>query len=367
MLVEAAVCYEKSAPFQIKKLEMKDIGPNDVLVRMVGVGLCHTDLVARNEGVPVKKPCVLGHEGSGVVEAVGENVNKLIPGDHVVLSIPFCGICPACTSGHLAYCDQLVPLCFSDGRSGEAGTFHDGDEEVHGHFFGQSSFANYAIANQTNAIKVRKDAPLEILGVLGCGVQTGAISVLNALKAEPGSSIVVFGVGPVGMSAIMAARVCGCTSIIAVDVLDSRLEMAKGLGATDVINVSATTSVSETVLSIVPRGVNYVLDTSGRLENIKAGIDSLTTLGKLAFVGMPHNDKPFELELFPMMLKGKSIMGVVQGDSTPEVHIPLMVDLYMSGLFPFDRMISKYKLEEINEAIEDQKVGKVTKVVFTFD
>lgn len=368
--VEAAVSYEKSEPFQIKQLTMKGIGPNDVLVKIVGVGLCHTDVAARDEQMPVQKPCVLGHEGSGIVESVGANVTKVVPGDHVVLTVAFCGECRPCISGHPAYCDQLVPLNFSDGRSGEAGTFYDGDKEIHGHFFGQSSFANYAIAHHSNVIKVRKDAPLELLGVLGCGVQTGAITVMNALKATPGSSIVVFGVGPVGLSGILAARVSSCTKIIAVDVLDARLQMAKELGATDVINVSNLSSVeaiAEQILSIVPGGVNYAFDTTGRLENLKAGINAMATLGKLAFVGVPHSDKPLEVDLFPMMLKGHSIMGVVQGDTVPEVHIPMMVDLYMSGLFPFDRMIAKYKFNQINEAIEDQKNGKVVKVVFTFD
>lgn len=372
MQVEAAVSYEKSAPFQIKKLRLEGIGPNDVLVKIAGVGLCHTDVAARDEQVPVRKPCVLGHEGSGIVEAVGANVTKVVAGDHVVLTVAFCGECQPCTSGHPAYCDKLVPLNFADARSGEAGTFYDGDQEVHGHFFGQSSFANYAIAHHSSVIKVRKDAPLELLGVLGCGVQTGAITVMNALKAAPGGSIAVFGVGPVGLSGVLAAKVCACTRIIAVDVLDSRLRLAKELGATDVINVSSGRfssggAVTEEILRIVPGGVNYVFDTSGRLENLKAGINALSTLGKLAFVGVPHSDKPLEVDLFPMMLKGQSIMGVVQGDTVPEVHIPLMVDLYMSGLFPFDRMITKYKFNQINVAIEDQKKGQVAKVVFTFD
>jgi aryl-alcohol dehydrogenase len=366
MQVEAAVCYEKAAPFQIKTLTLDGLGPDDVLVKIVGSGLCHTDLAARDGAVPVPKPCVLGHEGSGIVEAVGDNVSKVVPGDHVVLTYAFCGQCRACDSGHPAYCEKFVLLNFTDERSGEAGTFHDGDKEVHGHFFGQSSFANLAVSNQHNVIKVRKDAPLELLGVLGCGIQTGAGTVINALEARPGESIVVFGVGPVGLSAILAAKVCGCTTIIAVDVLDSRLKIASELGATHVVKVLPDISTTEQILAIISSGVNYAVDTSGRVENCRAGLDALGVFGKLAFVGVPRNEKPIEADMFKMLLKGQSMLGVVEGDSFPEVFIPKLIDLYLSGKFPFDRMITKYPFHQINQAIDDQKQGKVVKVIFTF-
>ena len=312
------------------------------------------------------KPCVLGHEGSGIVEAVGQNVNKVKPGDHVVLTYAFCGQCRHCDSGHPAYCERFIPLNFTDARSGETGTFYDGEEEVHGHFFGQSSFANFALSHQHNVIKVRKDAPLELLGVLGCGVQTGAGTVMNALKARPGESIVVFGVGPVGLSAILAAQVCGCTTIIAVDVLASRLQIALELGATHVITVNDSVPTAEQIRFIAPEGVNYALDTSGRVENCKAGLDSIGTFGKLAFLGVPRNQDPIEADMFKMLIQGQSMMGVVEGDSVPEIFIPQLIDLYLAGKFAFDRMITKYDFSQINEAIEDQKQGKVVKVVFTF-
>jgi aryl-alcohol dehydrogenase len=366
MEVLAAVCYAKSAPFELKTLKLEGLGADDVLVKIVGSGLCHTDLAARDGAVPVPTPSVLGHEGSGIVEAVGENVSKVAPGDHVVLTYAFCGQCHACDSGHPAYCEKFIPLNFTDDRSGQAGTFYDGDEEIHGHFFGQSSFASFALSHQHNVIKVRNDAPLELLGVLGCGVQTGAGTVMNALKARPGDSIVVFGVGPVGLSAIMAAQVCGCTTIIAVDVLDTRLESAKEFGATHTIKVTPNASLAKAILAIAPRGVNHALDTSGRVENCRAGLDALGTFGKLAFLGVPKNEKPIEADMFSMLMKGQSMMGVVEGDSVPEVFIPKLIDLYLAGKFPFDRMITKYDFRQINQAIEDQEQGKVIKVVFTF-
>lgn len=363
MQVQAAVCYEASTPFELKTLTMDGLGPDDVLVKIVGCGLCHTDIAARDGALPVPKPCVLGHEGSGIVEAIGDQVTKVHPGDHVVLTYAFCGECQYC-DGHPAYCEQFVPLNFTDARSGQPGTFHNGKEEVHGHFFGQSSFANFAISNQRNVIKVRKDVPLELLGSLGCGVQTGAGTVMNTLGARPGESIVVFGVGPVGLSAILAAKACGCTTIIAVDVLDTRLSMATQLGATHLIRVSP--SLSKDIRSIVPAGTTYALDASGRVENCRAGLDALATLGKLAFVGVPTDGKPIEADMAKMLQQGQSMVGVIEGDTVPEIFIPRLIDLYLNGKFPFDRMITTYDFKQINQAIEDQKLGKVAKVVFTF-
>lgn len=364
MQVQAAVCYEASAPFELKTLTMDGLGPDDVLVKIVGCGLCHTDIAARDGALPVPKPCVLGHEGSGIVEAIGSSVTKVQAGDHVVLTYAFCGECRYCDGGHPAYCEHFVPLNFTDARSGQAGTFHDGKDEVHGHFFGQSSFANFAISDHHNVIKVRKDAPLELLGSLGCGVQTGAGTVMNTLKAQPGESIVVFGVGPVGLSAILAAKACGCTTIIAVDVLEPRLSMATELGATHVIRVSP--SLSKDIRSIVPAGVDYALDASGRVENCRTGLDALATFGKLAFVGVPISAKPIEADMAKMLQQGQSMVGVTEGDSVPETFIPRLIDLYIAGNFAFDRMITRYDFNQINQAIEDQKQGKVAKVVFMF-
>jgi aryl-alcohol dehydrogenase len=365
MQVQAAVCYEKSAPFKIKTLNLDGLGP-DVLVKIVGSGLCHTDLAARDGAVHVPKSCVLGHEGSGIVEVVGDNVAKVRPGDHVVLTYAFRAQCRACESGHPDYCEKFVPLNFTDGRSGEPGTFYDGENELHSHFFGQSSFANFTVSHQHNVIKVRQHAPLELLSVLGCGIQTGAGTVINALKARPGESIVVIGVGPVGLGAILAAQVWGCTTIIAAHVLNSRLETALELRATHAIKMSSESSAANQILSIMAGGVDYALDTSGRVENCRAGLDALGTSGKLAFVGVPKNENPIEADMFKMLLKGQSMMDVVEGDSVPEVFIPRLIDLYLAGKFPFDRMITKYSFNQINQAIEDQKQEKMVKVVFTF-
>ena len=362
MKVRAAVAYENRPAFSIEDLEMSEPGPDNVLVRLVGSGLCHTDLKARAGTMGVPLPAVLGHEGSGIVERAGSRVTKVKAGDHVVLTVDFCGACPACLGGNPAYCDRVMPLNFTDARDGGPGSFRDGAAAIHGHFFGQSSFCTYAVAGERNAIPVRKDAPLDILGVLGCGVQTGAGAIMNSLAVPAGGTLAVFGVGPVGLSAVMAAAVCGCAAIIAVDVLESRLAMARQLGATHTLAAGPHIDVAQEVRKIVPGGVAYALDTTGRADSNLQALDSLAVRGHFGFCTVPNEP----LKMSRVMIRGISVRGILQGDSVPDVFIPKLVDLYMAGRFPFDKMVAKYPFEQINRAVADQTAGKVVKPVFTF-
>jgi aryl-alcohol dehydrogenase len=365
MKVRAAVAYEGRDQFTIEELELSEPGPNDILVRVVGVGLCHTDVKALEGSLRVPKPVVLGHEGAGIVERTGERVTKVKPGDHVVLTYDSCGACRACAGGDPAYCEQTGALNFRDARETEPGFFRKGNDRIHGHFFGQSSFSNYAIARPQNTIPVREDTPLEILGVLGCGVQTGAGAVMNSLGAKAGETIAIFGVGPVGLSAVMAAAVCGCSEIVAVDVLEPRLAMAKQLGATRCVLVGPNTKTAEEVRRLVPGGVNCAFDTTGRADSYQQALASLATKGRFGFVTVPAG--AFEPNLGAMMLGGLTIRGIVQGDSVPDAFIPQLIDLHMSGRFPFDKLVTKYPFAQINQAIEDQASGKIVKPVFTFN
>lgn len=362
MKVRAAVAYEGRHEFFLEELDISEPGPDNILVRMAGCGLCHTDVKACEGRMGVPMPAVLGHEGAGIVERVGPLVTQVQPGDHVVLTCDSCGACPTCLAGDPAYCDQLMPLNFTDRRAGEPGSFRSGALEIHGHFFGQSSFCNYAVTRERNTIPVRRDAPLEILGVLGCGVQTGAGAVLNSLASPAGSRIAVFGVGPVGLSAVMAAAVCGCSLIIAVDVLASRLEMAKQLGATHTVLADPRIQVAGEIRNIIPEGVGYVFDTTGRADSHQQALDSLTAKGILGFCAVPA-EAP---KMSRVLSRGISLRGIVQGDSVPDVFIPKLVDLYMNGLFPFDKLVTRYPFEKINQAIEDQAAGRVVKPVFLF-
>jgi aryl-alcohol dehydrogenase len=364
--VRAAVAYEGRHEFSIEDLAISDPGPDNILVRIVGSGLCHTDVKAREGAMGVPMPSVLGHEGAGVVERVGSRVTKVKPGDHVVLTGDSCGVCPTCVGGNPMYCDRMAALNFSDGRAGEPGSFRGSSgAEIHGHFFGQSSFCNYAVTRERNTIPVPKDAPLEILGVLGCGVQTGAGAIMNSLAVPAGSSIAIFGVGPVGLSAVMGAAVCGCSTILAVDVLRPRLEIARRLGATHTVLVqpNANINVAEEIRRIAPEGVHFAFDTTGRADSIQHALDSLAAKGHLGFCTVPAEPP----KMSRVMLRGISVRGIVQGDSVPDVFIPRMVELHRAGRFPFDKMVTRYPFEQINQAIADQAEGKVVKPVFVFD
>ena len=284
MKVRAAVAYDDQPGFRIEELDIREPGPENILVRMAGCGLCHTDVKACEGNMGVPMPAVLGHEGAGIVERVGAHVTKVQPGDHVVLTCDSCGACPTCLAGNPAYCDQLMPLNFTDGRAGEPGSFRCGATEIHGHFFGQSSFCNYAVTRERNTIGVRTDAPLEILGVLGCGVQTGAGAVMNSLAVPAGSAIAIFGVGPVGLSAVMAAAISGCSAIIAVDVLASRLQMAKQLGATHTVLAdprvrspkrSAKLPRAALAMPLIPLAVPRAISTRSILSPQKGFSDSV--------------------------------------------------------------------------------------------
>ena len=362
MRVRAAVAYEGQPAFSIEELEMSEPGPESILVRMAGCGLCHTDVKAREGGMGVPMPAVLGHEGAGVVERVGARVTKVKPGDHVVLTGDSCGACPTCLGGNPAYCDRMTPLNFADGRSGEPGSFKKGSAAIHGHFFGQSSFSNYAVTRERNTIPVRKDAPLEILGVLGCGVQTGAGAIMNSLHPPAGSAIAIFGAGPVGLSAVMGAVVCGCSTIVAVDVLEPRLAMAKKLGATHTVLAGPRVQVAEQIKKIVAAGLGYAFDTTGRADSNQQAIESLAAKGFFGFCATP----PEAPKMSTVMIRGLTIRGIVQGDSVPDTFIPHLIELHMNGRFPFDKLVTKYPFEKINQAIEDQAAGKVVKPVFTF-
>ena len=362
MKVSAAVAYEGRDQLSIEELDLSGPGPDDILVRIVGCGLCHTDVKALAGGMGVPKPVVLGHEGAGIVECVGDRVTGIKPGDHVVLTYDSCGACRACLGGDPAYCLQNSALNFGDARFGEPGTFTKDEEPVHGHFFGQSAFASFAIAKSRNTVVVRKDAPLEILGVLGCSVQTGAGAVMNSLQPPEGSSIAIFGVGPVGLCAVLGAVTRGCSQIIAVDLFPQRLELAKKLGATHAVLAGPDMNPSSAIRRNFPGGVNYALDTTGRTEAGQHAIASLAPKGHFGFVTIPSGG--LQLNMSTVFLQGLSVRGIVQGDSVPQRFIPQLIDFFLAGRFPFDRFITRYDFSQINQAIADQAAGKVIKPVF---
>lgn len=343
-------------------MELDEPRADEVLVRIVGVGVCHTDLKARNQTRPVPLPAVLGHEGAGIVEYVGRQVTKVKPGDHVVLSYNFCGICSNCQQGKAAYCQRVIACNFGGTRLDGSTTLRQQGEIIHGAFFNQSSFATYALASERNVVKVRRDAPLEILGPLGCGIQTGAGAVLNSLGVRAGTSIAIFGAGSVGLSAIMAAVIAGCTTIIAVDIKPNRLQLALELGATHTINSLEADNPAQIIADLTCTGVDYALETSGLPAVFRQAVDSLAILGVCGLIGgaSPGTEVSFEMN---HILLGRTVRGIIQGDSIPDIFIPRLIELHLQGRFPFDRLIDFYTLAEINQACADSEAGVVVKPV----
>ena len=362
MEIKAAVVFETSGDFRLEHLELCEPNDDEVLVRVAAVGICHTDLAGRAGHLPIPPPpSVFGHEGAGIVEEVGARVTKVKPGDHVVLAWDYCGECSACKQGKVLYCLNFFQHNFHGARPDGTLTMHKNGQDIHGSFFSQSSFADFALANERNVVKVPTDTPLEILAPMGCGIMTGAGAVINSLQPKPGASIAVFGVGNVGMSAVLAARVCGCTTIIAVDVYADRLELARELGATHTVNAREINPV-EAVLNITGGGAEYSLECVGNPKVFRQAVDVLPRLGVCGLTGVvpPFTEVSLNMDL---IMNGRTIKGILGGDAIPDLFIPKLIELYKQGRFPFDRLVTFYPFDEINHAVEDMEAGRVMKPV----
>ena len=361
MKIKAAVVREKGGPFVIEDVEIDEPKAEEVLVKIVSSGLCHTDLVARMQFLPIPLPGVFGHEGAGIVEKVGSQVTKVKPGDHVATSYMSCGSCINCRKGMPAWCSEFRRLNFGGRRPDGSATMKKKGETIYGSFFGQSTFGTHALMHERSVVKVPADVPVEILAPLGCGIQTGAGGVINTLKAKPGSSIAIFGIGSVGLSAIMAAVVSGCTRIIGIDVVEERLKLAKEFGATDVIDSGKADAVAE-IKKLTGVGIEFTLECTGIPKVFRQAVDSLMMGGTCGLIGVAPVGVEVSLEM-QTVLDGRSIKGIVEGDCIPEIFIPQLIDLYKQGRFPFDRLLKFYSMDKINEAVEDTEKGRAVKAV----
>jgi aryl-alcohol dehydrogenase len=359
--IRAAVCREGTSFPLIETVELEPPRAGEVLVRISAVGVCHTDIrVAMRPMGP--RPLVLGHEGAGVVEAVGEGVTELEPGQPVLMSYAFCGHCPACERHAKPYCSQAMARNFGGARQDGSSPLSKDGKLVHGAFFGQSSFATHAVCEARQLIKAPADLPLEVLAPLGCGVQTGAGAVLNSLKLAAGQTIAVFGAGSVGLSAVMAANLAGASRIVAVDVNPARLTLARELGAGDAIDARTTDPVAA-IMDLTGFGVDFALNTTDVAAVYQQGIACLGPRGVFAFVTAPGAGPELPVNLSQLMLGGRSIRGIVQGDSEPGEFIPRLIELYREGRFPLEKLITLYPFENIAEAMHDSEAGKAIKPV----
>lgn len=349
--------------FHIEHLILEDPNPDEMLVRYLASGLCHTDLEAARGTVPTPRPAVLGHEGAGEVVAVGSAVSGFTPGDRVLLSLDSCGSCRNCLAGQPAYCVHHLALNFHAARAdGSVGLRDAAGLPVHDHFFGQSSHATYGLVHPRAAVKVGDDLPLELLAPMGCGVITGAGAVLNSLRVQAGGTLAVFGAGAVGLSALMAAVAAGATDIIVVDRNPERLTLAKELGATHTVDATQA-DAGEAVRDLTGgRGVDYAVESTGVLAVMDTAVQALAPCGAAAILGVTAPDAALRANVFEL-LEGRTVTGSVMGHQAPGVLIPRLLALHREGRFPLDRLVRTYPLGSIEAAIADVAAGSTVKAV----
>lgn len=349
--------------FEIGSVELGAPQADEVLVRVIATGICHTDIAVLDGDIPWTLPAVIGHEGAGIVEAVGADVTEVVPGDHVVMSFASCGICGRCANGDIAYCEAFAALNFSGRRADGSHTHSQRGEPIRASFFHQSSFATHALASRRNVVKVPNDLPLPILAPLGCGVQTGAGAVFNRLRPERGSSMVVFGMGAVGLSSVLAAAALGCSPIVAVDLFEDRLALAREFGATHILH-GKDPALQERLAAISNGGFAFAVEATGVPGVMAAAAAALRKTGAVALLGVPGVK---EITFGANIMRGVTIHTCVEGDSDPRQMIPRLIDLYRSGAFPYDRMIRIFPFAEINEAVARTKDGSVIKPVLLIE
>ncbi|PKN17430.1 MAG: alcohol dehydrogenase [Deltaproteobacteria bacterium HGW-Deltaproteobacteria-6] len=354
--IRAAVVCKQDGPLKIETLEMEGPQDSEALIRIVACGVCHTDISMVHHWEASDGPLVLGHEGAGVVELTGSKVKAVRPGDHVILSYQSCGTCHPCKSGRPNKCRRFYELNFGFHRADGSNALEASG--VRGHFLGQSSFASHVLATERNMVKVSRKLPLKVLAPLGCGMQTGAGTVMNMLHVRRGESVAVFGTGAVGLAAVMAARVAGACPIIGVDISPYRLNVALALGATHIIN-SRKMNAASAIREIAANGVNYVLETTGNDQMLHLTPEIAGKKGTIAF--FTGNDTP---DFLP---RGMKAVHVVEGDSVPQIFIPRLIKLYHSGRFPFDRLLKFYDFKDINRAMKDSLSGKTIKPVLLME
>jgi aryl-alcohol dehydrogenase len=360
MRIKAALSSSAEAPFEITEVELDEPRRDEVLVALTAVGVCHTDLTMKALWPQEMSPIVLGHEGAGVVEAVGSDVTGVRPGDRVLLSYRSCGACRECAAGHRTYCQDFRTLNALGSRPDGSTTMHRGSSPVYGSFFGQSSFASHALAYESNLVVVGDDVDLSVVAPLGCGVQTGAGAVLNVLRPAGDASLVVFGVGAVGLSAVMVAKAAGVATIIAVDPVADRLQIATELGATATVD-PASDDVVDAIRRLTGAGATHALDTTAIGAVINQAIAALAALGTLALVGVGTPEVAIDVQ--GVIGGGKTIRGVIEGDAVAQQFVPRLLDLHAEGRLPLEKLIRTYDFDDIDTAVADARCGATIKPV----
>ena len=357
LTIDAALVDEPGGRFKFAKVLIEAPGADQVRVRVKACGVCHTDMVMRDGKLPVPFPCILGHEGAGVIEAVGPDVSGLVPGDHVLMSFDSCGACPACHDHQPGYCGEFFTRNFLGVVAPGEGGIQRGEDIIGSNIFGQSAFATHALAHKRNVVKIDSDLPLELLAPLGCGIQTGAGTVLETLRLAAGQSIAILGAGAVGLAAVMGANIAGASRIALVDRHAHRLESGKRIGAT------------ETAMAVerLEGPFDYVVDTTGVPALLSPALDQLAPRGVMALVGAYPPGGRFTLDPSAVMSLGRRIVGVVEGGIDPQRFIPVLIDHYRAGRLPLAELVRTYPFSAIEKAVHDSEIGAVIKPVLLMD
>lgn len=364
-MVRAAVLHEYNEPLRIENVELKPPRDNEVVVRMAASGVCHTDLSVVEGKMPLPPPAILGHEGAGVIEAVGSAVTELVPGDHVVLSwVQHCGKCHFCVVGKVHLCEGAIV----DAMTGQDYVFELGGVPV-SRLAGVGSFASKSVVKASAAVKIAKDIPLDVACLVGCGVMTGVGAAINTVRIEPGQVVAVFGCGGVGLNVIQGAALTAPARIIAVDTVAAKLELARAFGATDCINASEVGDVPAAIRNLTGGlGVDYAFEVAGVSTVIRQAFLSIRRGGSAVIVGVPSFLDEAVVPAFMFALEEKSIRGSLYGSANMRYDMPRLLDLYMRKSIKIDELISRrIRLDDINEAFTAMKSGEVARSVIVYE
>jgi aryl-alcohol dehydrogenase len=363
MRTTVAVVDEQGGDFSLEEVELDEPRADEVLVRIVATGLCHTDIHLKGFLPAEMFPNVFGHEGAGVVEAVGADVTDIEVGDHVVLSFRSCRACENCTNGLVGYCDSSLLLNYMGMRMDGTTSMSRNGSPVFGNFFGQSSLGMHALAYADNCVVVDESVDLTKVAPYGCGFQTGAGTVLNVLKPAASDSLVVYGVGAVGLAALAAAKHLGTGTVVAVDPLASRRDVAARFGATG-IDPTDGADVVERVKELTGGGATYAIDTTAISAVVKQAQQSLRARGTLVALGLGAEE--YAIDAIDLLQTGKVIRSSIEGDSDPQQMVPRLIAMNEAGQFPVDDLITTYPFAAINDAVADVAAGTVVKPVLVW-
>jgi len=362
----AEVPYEKSRPLTIEDFDLDDPGRGEVMVKIGAAGLCHSDLSVIDGNRPRPTPMVLGHEAAGVVEKLGPGVDDLKVGDHVVMVfVPSCGHCPPCAEGRPALCE---PGAAANGAgtllSGER-RLHRNGQDVH-HHLGCSAFAEYATVSRRSLVKIDKELPLDEAALFGCAVLTGVGAVINTAKVSAGSSVAVIGLGGVGLSSLLGAIAVGARRVIAIDLSDDKLGLARQLGATDTFNASSPNAVDE-IKAATGGGVEFAFEMAGSVRAMDLAYRITRRGGTTVTAGLPPPNHTFALPQVNLVAEERTVKGSYIGTCVPTRDLPRYIELYRRGKLPVDRLMSgRMKLDEINLGFDGLHDGKAVRQVVVF-